>query len=111
MPNDPTTGLSTDDQSFGIYNQDTSAASNVDVSELTRNDGTVVERQRVTIADPNAGEMCTGLMASVVGEKDRGAMRADPQVIELLQAILECGNNIVKLLSIALDTDVTDDET
>lgn len=91
------------DQTIGVTNQ--GAGSKVDVSEITRSDGVVVERQRIAIGDANGGDAVTGRLAAVRGEandQNTGLVVAGDS-LEVLQSIDSTLKEIKLLLRICVD--------
>jgi len=76
-----------------------STGKKVDTSEQTRDDGTVVERQRVALADPLD---LTGL-ARVEGEIGRGALAVSDRHLALLESIDDKLTLLVELIGGALE--------
>ncbi len=86
------------DQTIGVTNQ--GSGSQVDVSEVTRPDGSLVERQRIVIGDSQGGDSITGKLASVrgeVGDQKAGLVVASYD-LETLASIDETLQEILMLL-------------
>jgi hypothetical protein len=71
----------------------------VDVSELTRISGTVVERQRVSIGDFDDPQQA---IAQVRGQVEKSGLVVYDRNTELLKSINERLENIVMLLTMAI---------
>ena len=90
------------DQTVGVTDQNTAGIKKVDVSEFTRSDGTVIERQRVILGDAEGGETSTGGLASVHGEFGRGELRVDTPEFLLAEINSKLGD-ILDLLKLTLE--------
>lgn len=71
----------------------------IDVSELTRADATIVERQRVVIGSPDDAQQ---ELVSVRGESGKGYILLDERAHGLLQSIDQTQKEILELMKAIL---------